>query len=165
LRWSDIDLNAATVRIERSLEQTKAGLRIKSPKTAAGRRTVSLPTFAVAALRNHRRAQLELRLAAGAGAMPADVPVFGDLHGAWPSPYSISDRCRDAVKMRKLPKVTFHALRHSHASALMAAGLDIVSISSRLGHASPALTLSVYSHLFSNNDAKAAAAIDNALAK
>lgn len=165
MRWSDIDLNAATVRIERSLEQTKAGLRIKSPKTAAGRRTVSLPTFAVAALRNHRRAQLELRLAAGAGAMPADVPVFGDLHGAWPSPYSISDRWRDAVKTRKLAKVTFHALRHSHASALIAAGLDIVSISSRLGHASPALTLSVYSHLFSNNDAKAAAAIEVALTK
>ncbi|MDH3909957.1 MAG: site-specific integrase [Rhodospirillales bacterium] len=165
LRWSDIDLDAATVRIERSLEQTKAGLRAKSPKTAAGRRTISLPAFAVAALRDHRRAQLELRLAAGAGAMPADLPVFGDLDGAWPNPYSISDRWRDAVKTRKLPKVTFHALRHSHASALIAAGLDIVSISSRLGHASPALTLAVYSHLFTNNDVKAAAALDNAFAK
>lgn len=165
LRWSDVDLDAATVRIERSLEQTKAGLRVKAPKTKAGRRTVSLPRFAIEALRDHRRQQLELRLAVGAGKLPGDAPVFGNLEGDWPNPYSISDRWRDAVKNRKLPKVTFHALRHSHASALIAAGLDIVSISTRLGHASPALTLSVYSHLFNNDDSKAAAAIDAALGK
>lgn len=91
--------------------------------------------------------------------------MFGDVEGDWPNPYSISDRWRDAVKSRKLPKITFHALRHSHASALIAAGLDIVAISTRLGHASPALTLNVYSHLFVNNDEKAATAIENALAK
>jgi len=39
LRWSDFDLDAPTVRIERSLEETKEGLRVKAPKTAAGRRT------------------------------------------------------------------------------------------------------------------------------
>ena len=163
LRWGDIDLEAATVRIERALEQTAEGLRVKAPKTAAGRRTVSLPAFAVAALRDHRRETLEQRLALGIGALPADAPVFGDHEGNWPSPYSISDRWRNAVKNRKLPKVTFHALRHSHASALIAAGLDVVAVSRRLGHASPALTLSVYSHLFSTNDDKAAAAIDAAL--
>jgi len=43
LRWADIDLDAATVRIERSLEQTKAGLKFKAPKTKHGRRTISLP--------------------------------------------------------------------------------------------------------------------------
>lgn len=163
LRWGDVDLDAATVRIERALEQTADGLRVKGPKTAAGRRTVSLPAFVVTALRDHRRKTLETRLALGAGALPADWPVFGDHEGAWPSPYSISDRWRDAVKNRKLPKVTFHALRHSHASALIAAGLDVVAVSRRLGHASPALTLSVYSHLFSTDDHKAAAAIDAAL--
>ena len=163
LRWSDIDLDAAKVRIERALEQTKDGLRIKAPKTQAGRRTVSLPASTVAALRDHRRKALEARLALGLGALPAEAPVFGDHVGNWPSPYSISDRWRDAVKNRKLPKVTFHALRHSHASALIAAGLDVVAVSRRLGHASPALTLSVYGHLFSNSDDKAAAAIDAAL--
>ena len=165
LRWSDFDLDAATVRIERSLEQTKEGLRIKAPKTAAGRRTVSLPAFAVKAIRNHRREQLELRLALGAGALPGAAPVFGDVEGNWPKPESISDRWRDVIKRRKIPKVTFHALRHSHASALIAAGLDVVNVSRRLGHASPALTLGVYSHLFKNNDEEAAAAIDDALAK
>ncbi len=165
LRWNDLDLDVAMVRIERSLEQTKEGIRVKAPKTAAGRRSVSLPAFTVVALRDHRRQTLELRLQLGIGVLPGDAPVFGDFNGNWPNPYSISDRWRDAVKSRKLPKVTFHALRHSHASALIAAGLDVVAVSRRLGHASPALTLSTYSHLFKNSDHQAAQAIDAALAK
>jgi integrase len=58
----------------------------------------------------------------------------------------------------------FHALRHSHASALIAAGVDIVTVSKRLGHGSPAITLRIYAHLFDGRtDAAAAQAIDRAL--
>jgi integrase len=63
LPWSNVDLDAATLRVERSLEETKAGLRFKPPKTAHGRRTISLPPSTVTALREHRRKQLETRLA------------------------------------------------------------------------------------------------------
>ncbi|MCZ6861986.1 MAG: site-specific integrase [Alphaproteobacteria bacterium] len=165
LRWDDLDLAAATVRIERSVEQTKDGLRVKPPKTAAGRRTVSLPALTVKALRDHRRQTLELRLQLGIGALPGDEPVFGDIDGNWPTPHSITKCWRRAVQSRGLPRITFHSLRHSHASALIAAGLDVVTVSRRLGHASPALTLSTYSHLFTNSDDKAAAAIDAALSQ
>ena len=110
------------MRIERSIEETRAGLRINLPKTAAGRRTLSLPQFAIEALRNHRLEQMKLRLALGMGSLPADVFVFGNFEGDVPNPYTITDRWRDALKTRKLPKVTFHALRHTHASALIAAG-------------------------------------------
>jgi Phage integrase family len=48
--------------------------------------------------------------------------------------------------------VSFHALRHTHASALIAAGLDVVVISRRLGHGSPHVTLRVYGHLFKRDD-------------
>ncbi len=153
------------MRIERSLEQVKGSVRVKSPKTAAGRRTVSLPSFTVAALRDHRRQTLELRLQLGIGALPGDAPVFGDIEGNWATPYSITNCWQRAVKSRGLPRITFHSLRHSHASALIAAGLDVVTVSRRLGHASPALTLRTYSHLFTNSDDKAAAAIDATLAK
>ena len=163
LTWDDLDLDAATVRIERALEQTKEGIRVKPPKTAAGRRTVSLPIFVVAALRDHRRETLEMRLKLGIGALPGDAPVFGDIEGSWPSPHIITLRWRAAVTRLGLPKITFHALRHSHASALIAAGLDVVSVSRRLGHASPALTLSVYAHLFENKDDQAAGMMDAVL--
>ncbi|MCZ6846742.1 MAG: site-specific integrase [Alphaproteobacteria bacterium] len=165
LRWSDIDLDGATVCIERALEQTKEGLRVKEPKTEAGYRTLSLPTFAVEALRDHRRQQLELRMALGVGAMPTEAPVFGDIDGNWPIPSVISGHWRRAVTNRKLPNVTFHALRHTHASALIDAGQNVVAVSRRLGHASPALTLNVYAHLFKNNDKDAAEAIEAAFAK
>jgi integrase len=55
LAWGHVDLDAATLRIERGLEQTRAGLRFKAPKTKSGKRTISLPPTAVAALRLHRR--------------------------------------------------------------------------------------------------------------
>jgi integrase len=57
----------------------------------------------------------------------------------------------------------FHALRHSHASALIAAGLDIVTVSKRLGRGSPAITLQVYAHLFNQTDKVAAEAIERAI--
>ncbi len=56
-------------------------------------------------------------------------------------------------------------MRHSHASMLFAAGVDIVEISKRLGHADPSITLKVYSHLFRSDDPKSAAAINATLAR
>src|SRR5258706_553498 len=68
LRWGEVDLDGDWLRIERSIEETgKRVLRFKSPKTARGRRAVSLPASTVEALKAHRRRQLELRLALGLG--------------------------------------------------------------------------------------------------
>ena len=57
-----------------------------------------------------------------------------------------------------------HSLRHTHASQLIVAGVDVVTISKRLGHASLAITLKIYAHLFRKDDGKAAEAINAALA-
>jgi integrase len=62
-----------------------------------------------------------------------------------------------------MPHITLHSLRHSHASQLIASGLDILTISRRLGHGSPTITLGVYGHLFANTDERAAAIIEAAL--
>ena len=66
LRWQDVDLDRAVLRVERSLEQTKAGgLRFKAPKTNYGRRSIALPGFVVSDLRAHWKVQQEARLALG----------------------------------------------------------------------------------------------------
>ena len=104
------------------------------------------------ALRDHRRRTLELRLRLGMGALPPDAPVFANLDGGWTMPNDVTADWRAAVKACHLPKITFHGLRHSHASALIRQGVDIVTVSHRLGHQNPALTLSTYSHLFSDDD-------------
>jgi integrase len=67
LQWSDIDLDGANLQVERSIEETRSGLRVKPPKTKRGRRNIDLPAEAVAVLRVHRKKQIELRLAFRAG--------------------------------------------------------------------------------------------------
>jgi integrase len=163
LAWGAVDLDAASVRVERSLEETEAGLRFKPPKTRHGHRAVSLPASTVDVLREQRRKQLELRLMLGLGRLGASDLVFTLPDGSpWP-PDKLSRDWRNAVRDRGLPRVMFHALRHSHASALIAAGIDIVTVSRRLGHGSPAITLTVYAHAFNRPDEAAANAIEAAL--
>jgi integrase len=96
--------------VERSLEQTKSGLRVKPPKTRRGKRNIGLPTDTVALLREHRKAQIELRLALGQGGQP--VLVFSTIEGRHLKPNGISRSWRQTCKARKLPRVQFHALRH-----------------------------------------------------
>jgi integrase len=160
LAWGCVDVDGATLRVERSLEETEGGLRLKSPKTRHGRRTISLPGNVIDVLREHRRRQVELRLQLGLGRPGANDLVFTLFDG---SPYPPDKLSRDWLRIttsRKLPRVMFHALRHSHVSALIAAGLDVVTVSQRIGHASPAITLRVYAHKFSSSDAAAARAIE-----
>jgi integrase len=154
------------VKVERNMEQTKArGLRIKSPKTAAGRRTIKLPGSTVEILRAHYRQQIGLRLQLGLGGRPgAEDFVFTLLDGRPYPPSNLSAAWIKLLRARKLPPIRFHAMRHSHASALIAAGLDVVTVSKRLGHSNPTMTLRIYSHLFDHStDAAAADAIEKAL--
>jgi integrase len=163
LRWCDIDLDGAVLKVERSLEETKAGLRFKVPKTRHGRRTLSLPASAIEPLRAHRKVQLELRMALGIGRPEADALVFGSPEGLPLSPDNLSRDWKRAVKALGLPEIMFHALRHSHASALIASGIDVLTVSRRLGHGTPVVTLTTYAHLFHETDTAAAQAIENAL--
>ncbi len=68
------------------------------------------------------------------------------------------------MQQHALAGITWHALRHTHASMLIDAGIDVVKVSKRLGHADPSVTLRVYSHLFQRRDDKSADAIDAAVA-
>jgi integrase len=61
------------------------------------------------------------------------------------------------------PRVSFHALRHTHASTLIRAGVDILTVSRRLGHGKPSVTLDTYGHLIEGADAAAARAIEGIL--
>jgi integrase len=163
LQWGDLDLDGASLKVERSVEETKAGLRLKTPKTKNGRRTISLPASALEALKAHRASQREERLALRLGRETAATPVFGTPDGRLYSPDNLSRDWRRLVKSHGLPQVMFHALRHTHASALIASGLDVVTISRRLGHSSPNVTLTVYAHLFQKTDLTAASAIEATL--
>jgi len=157
LRWRDVDLDAGRLTIERSLEQTAAhGIRTKAPKTKHGRRTISLPAHLATELRQHWREQQEQRLRIGLGKAPEGSPVFAGPDGGYLSPEALSKAWPGVVAAIGMPGVTLHSLRHTHASMLIAAGVDILTVSRRLGHASPAITLNTYGHLIRGTDERAA---------
>jgi integrase len=163
LRWQDVDVDAGRLRIETALEQTRAhGIRIKAPKTRKGRRTISLPGATVGQLRAHWRAQQEQRLALGMGKSPADSPVLATFDGKPQSPGAITKAWSRAVDAIGMPDAGLHSLRHTHVSMLLASGMDILTISRRIGHASVKVTLDTYGHLIHGTDDHAAQIMDAA---
>lgn len=165
LQWRDLDLDGGKLRIARSVEKTRAGLRIKAPKTSHGTRTIALAASTVAVLREHRAEQSKLRLALGIGRASPESFIFGDHQSELRDPDWLTWEWRRFAKRHGFAGVTLHALRHTHASALIASGLDPVTVSRRLGHGDPSVTLKVYSHLFARTDEAAADAIDAMLAE
>lgn len=112
-------------------------------------------------LREHRKRQIELRLALGQGGPP--TLVFSTIEGEHIKPNSVSRNWLRLITAKGLPRVGFHALRHTHASALINAGVDILTISRRLGHRKASITLDVYGHLIEGADAAVARAIEGVL--
>jgi integrase len=164
LRWPDVDLDRKEITVRAALEQTvEYGTRVKEPKTKSGKRSIGLPDIVVEILREHRRQQLEQRLALGLGKAPADALVFPapGSERLW-SPDVFSGLWKDVETELELG-ISFHSLRHTHASQLIAGGVPITEIAHRLGHQSPTTTLSIYAHLFRKDDSKAAAVINAAM--
>jgi integrase len=164
LRYADVNLDAGTVRVERSLEQTGAGLAFKSPKTKHGRRTITIPATAVAELRAHKLAHQERMLGLGLGRLGADDLVFTDPVDAPLKPNAVTNDWLRATSSAGR-SIGLHALRHTHASQLIGAGVDILAVSRRLGHANASITLNVYGHLLHDTDDKAAGAIEAMFAR
>ena len=150
------------LRVERSLEQTRrGGLLFKAPKTRHGRRTITLLASLVSALRLHWTVQQEQRLLLGTGKAPPESLVFCEVDGSPRSPNALTKEWAALMGKANL-KATFHSLRHTHASTLIPSDLDVLTISRRLGHGSPAITLGVYGHLFRPDD-RAASIMEAAL--
>ena len=114
-------------------------------------------------LRGHKVQQMELRLAIGAGAIKPDTLVFSTIEGELLWPRNVTKAWCRVRTARKLPPVPFHALRHTHASMLIRAGVDVLTVSRRLGHGKASVTLDVYGHMIGGADDAAAAAIEGVL--
>jgi integrase len=88
--------------------------------------------------------------------------VFGTIEGAHRNPETVSRqfradvaRCRKALCEDTLPVIRLHDLRHTHATALLLAGVPAHVVSQRLGHASPVITLSIYAHVMPGSQRQA----------
>jgi integrase len=162
LRWRNVDLDRGTVRIVESLEQTKTGLRFKSPKTDRAR-AVTLPSFAVEELRRCKRAQAENLLVLGMR-QTGDTLVCARRDGEPLQPQSLTHEFPRFLPRlgSDFPRVRFHDLRHSHATQLLLAGVHPKVAQERLGHSTVSTTLDLYSHVTATMQEDAAARLDAA---
>jgi len=161
LQWEDIDWENKTIRIVRSSQYIGGGTYItKEPKTAAGKRVFTIPESAITLLKKYRVWQKEQRLLLGDIWENTDDRLFTSHTGGNLHPDTISKWFKKFVQKHNFPDVTIHNLRHTNASLLIAAGTDVVTVSKRLGHANPSITLNCYSHALPSNDIDAANKLD-----
>ena len=136
LKVSDVDLVAKTVTVRRSIGRAPSGEYVKATKT--GRvRSVPLPPV------------LADRLAPMLASMPTDAWLVGPSSGKWRSKWHLSVSWRRFAEEHGYVgtegrRPTFHDLRHSYATALVASGADVKLVQSLMGHSSAAMTLDVY---------------------
>lgn len=147
VRWSDVDLDAGRMRIERAMVYTpREGVSYALPKTDAGRRSISLAPMTIELLRTHRQEQLEGRMRCADTWEDNDL-VWCDQIGRAIPPYMVSKPFSKAAQDANLAGVTFHSLRHTHATLLLRGGVPDTLAAARLGHANANVTRMVYQHV------------------
>ena len=162
VRWKNVDLELGTLRVVESLEQTKTSIRFKAPKSGR-HRAITLPGYAVEELRRLKREQAEALLALGVRQTSNTLLCCrGD--GEPHQPLSLTyEFARFIRRLKDLPRVRLHDLRHSHATQLLASGVHPKIASERLGHASVGITLDLYSHVTDTMQSEAAVKLDLAM--
>lgn len=141
-KWEDIDLDAGVLSVRHSLEELKGKHRVKEPKSKSGRRQVTIPAGAIAALRAHKLIQESECL--GASGL-----VFCATEGGFIRKSNFERRVWNKFREKAgIPAtITFHDLRHTSATILLAAGVHPKIVQERLGHSSIQLTMDTYSHV------------------
>jgi integrase len=165
LKWGDVDLNSATIRVRRSLTRIDDGRRLAlgDTKNKKSRRTVRLTPRAVEALKRHRARQAEEKLKAGDLYEDQDL-MFAGQSGGIINPSNLRQRSfLPLLKRAGLPQITFHDLRHTCASLLFQKNVHPKFVQELLGHASVAITLDTYSHMLPGMGGEAADAMANVL--
>jgi len=165
LRWDDLDLERGNLTVRATLKRRPGkGLILDTPKTARGRRTIPLPGVSVTALRDHRRAQAAKRLAAGPEWRDTGH-VFATPIGTPLDPDNLTKHFHALCDRAGIPRRRFHALRHSAATLMLAAGTPLEVISKTLGHAGYAITADVYARVVPELQREAADAMNRVLAQ
>lgn len=164
LRWEDVDFDAGSLSVRQSLQRIGGAFQFVEPKTARSRRTLALPVVAATALREHRRRQLEERLAAG--------PMWQDhalvftranglpLHGS-----NVTREFQRMLERAGLRRLRFHDMRHACASLLIAQGVHPRVVMETLGHSQIGITMNLYSHVLPEAQRQAASQMDAVLTR
>ncbi len=148
LKWENVDLDAGAIRVVQTLQKVPGkGIVVGQPKSKRSRRAIEIGD-----------ATVELLL---------DITARGDYvftrNGKPVSPDTVSHDFSRLVKEAGLPHLTFHGLRHCHASVLLSKNIHPKVVQERLGHADITMTMNVYSHIMPGMQGKAVSSIESTL--
>jgi integrase len=158
LQWADLDLKASTLTVRRTLTEVNGKLSLAEPKSAKGRRLVTLPQRVTDALADHRKRAV----ASGFAGVPY---VFcNSVGGPLRRSHFHRNEFKPLLKRAELPAIRFHDLRHTSATLLLVQGVHPKVVQERLGHAQISVTLDTYSHVLPSMQLDAATRLDSMLA-
>lgn len=166
LRWSDVDFQAQTLRVEQTIQRVRskfsgtAGFLIAEPKTERSRRTLVLPAMLIPLLRRHRARQAQEHLAAGADWHNTGDLIFTTPHDRPVEHGDVQAEFKATLAAAGLPDIRLHDLRHALATFLIAQGLPLRLVMEVLGHSTIALTANTYGHIERGMMAEAASRMD-----
>ncbi|MBM7571564.1 site-specific integrase [Aquibacillus albus] len=165
LKWSDVDLDKGKINIKRSLcFISKKGLTFKEPKTSKSKRQISISKQLIKMLMNHKEYREGLQVKFGIAYVDNDMVVSTD-DGKPMDPRNLLRQFYLHMEKAKLPKLSFHDLRHTHATILMQIGENPKVVSERLGHSRVGITLDLYSHVSDDLQERAAEKFEETLFK
>lgn len=130
LRWQDIDLKNAVMRISGTQSRAEGALKITSPKSKASARAIPIPDCLLNILSLYKSS--------------GDFVLSNN--GNMVDVRTYRRRFKRLLKSAELPDIKFHALRHTFASRALEVGIDYKTLSEILGHASVAITMDLYVH-------------------
>ncbi len=161
--WESVDLDRSVFVVRQTLAQLDGGFQMLPPKTRNARRTIELSGATVSMLRQHRVRQNAARLRLGGS--------WADLGLVFPAPggqpwnrhtfYDGYRRVLDRTDIVVPETINWHSLRHTAASLWLRAGIDVFTVSRRLGHGSASFTMDTYGHLLRGQQRAAAEVLDH----
>ena len=165
LEWKDIDFDNNVVSINRAYYYSPYYKECftDTPKTETSRRSLKMPDHVMNILKDYQEWKNGQKEICGGSWVDTDR-LFTSWNGEPMNPSTPDYFLRRLCKRRGLRVVTIHSFRHFNASVLINSGVDVVTVQTALGHSTPATTLNIYSHNFSNAQTRAMEAIANAIA-
>lgn len=163
LNWSDIDFHNGIIHITKELLYTpNKGVYEDTTKTRQSQRAVNIPSDMVILLKQYQYEQDIYKLSIG-DQWHESGKVFTSAGGGYMHPDSLSSWYKKFIKRNNLPDSHIHTLRHVSATLLIANGVDVATVSGRLGHANKSTTLNIYTHAIKSADEIAADKLQNIL--
>lgn len=174
LEWKDIDIEKCSIFIRRnSVYVAGQGIVTTTPKTKTSVRVEKVPSYIIDLLKEHQRMQRiqkldagpewKLKISLGDGRWSDNDRIFTQPDGDIANPQGLSGKFKEFMTGLGMPDVHLHCLRHTNASLLISAGVDVRTVAGRLGHANPSTTMNIYSHFYQAMDDGASEVLESML--